>query len=446
VNYVPLWCRTNYSFLEGASHPDELVQAAVELGLPALAITDRDGVYGVVRAHVKARELGLKLLLGSEMSLDDGTTITLLAMDRGGWANLCRLITRGRLRSEKGQCVVGWPEVCEHAEGLIALWGGERSLLASEAGPGAVGPALKSSYGDRLYAMVTRHRRDDEVLREARVRGRAQDLGLALVASVEVLYHSLSRRPLQDVLTCIRHGVTIHDAGRLTRANAEHALKPARGFEASFATCPTRWRAPWRSPRAATSAWTRSSTATRLSACPTATTSAAWLRELTFEGARQRYGGTVPEDVRGAARARARPHRRARLRRLLPDHVGDRPSSAGPRASCVRAAARRPTRRCVTAWASPPSTRCAWGSLFERFLSRERAEPPDIDLDIEHERREEVIQHVYARYGRDHAAMVANVIRYRAKSAVREVGKALGCPRPPGPLSRGCGWHRPRTS
>jgi hypothetical protein len=121
-SYVPLWCQSNFSFLEGASHPDELVDEASRLGLPALALTDRDGVYGVVRAHVKAREVGLKTIIGSEMTIDDGSTIVLLAQDRGGYANLCRLISKGRLRSEKGESSVGWNEVCAHAPGLIALW------------------------------------------------------------------------------------------------------------------------------------------------------------------------------------------------------------------------------------------------------------------------------------------------------------------------------------
>jgi len=130
-SYIPLWCKSNFSFLEGASHPDELVDEAFRQGLPALALTDRDGVYGVVRAHVKAREVGLKLIIGSEISIDDGSMMVLLAEDRGGYANLCRLITKGRRRSEKGESAVGWDEVCAHAAGLIALWGGMETNLDS---------------------------------------------------------------------------------------------------------------------------------------------------------------------------------------------------------------------------------------------------------------------------------------------------------------------------
>jgi len=130
--YVPLWCKSNFSFLDGASHPDELVDEASRFGLPALALTDRDGVYGIVRAHVKAREVGLKIIVGSEMTIADGSTIVLLAQDRAGYANLCRLISQGRLRSAKGESCVSWDEVCRHAPGLIALWGG---------GAGSVTPA-----------------------------------------------------------------------------------------------------------------------------------------------------------------------------------------------------------------------------------------------------------------------------------------------------------------
>ena len=207
--YVPLWCKSNFSFLEGASHPDELVEEAHRLGLPALALTDSDGVYGIVRAHVKARELGLKLIVGAQISVDDGSLIVLLAKDRGGYANLCRLITTGRLRSSKGECSVAWDEVCAHAPGLLALWGGDRSLLAGEADPGEVAGALSDAFGDRLYAMVARHRRAEEVREEARRSERAARYGLPLVAATEALYHTSARRRLQDALTAIRHGVAL---------------------------------------------------------------------------------------------------------------------------------------------------------------------------------------------------------------------------------------------
>src|SRR5262245_14020315 len=132
-SYAPLWCKSNFSFLEGASHPDELVEETQRLGLSCLTLTDRDGVYGIVRGHVKAQELGIHLIIGSQVSVEDGSTIVLLAQVRGGYANLCRLLTAGRLRSEKGESVVTWDEIYRHARGLIALWGGEQSLIVGEA-------------------------------------------------------------------------------------------------------------------------------------------------------------------------------------------------------------------------------------------------------------------------------------------------------------------------
>jgi error-prone DNA polymerase len=156
-----LWCKSNFSFLEGASHPEELVEEARRLGLPALALTDRDGVYGVVRAHVKARELGLHLIVGAQITLDDRSRLVLLCQDRAGYADLCRLITAGRRRSPKGESAVTWDEVCAHAAGLLALWGGENSLLAGESEPAPVARKLREAFGDRLYALVARHRRSE---------------------------------------------------------------------------------------------------------------------------------------------------------------------------------------------------------------------------------------------------------------------------------------------
>src|SRR5215471_11091824 len=216
--YVPLWCKSNFSFLEGASHPDELVDEASRFGLTALALTDRDGVYGVVRAHVKAREVGLKIIIGSEMTIDDGSTIVLLAQDRGGYANLCRLISKGRLRSEKGESCVDWDEVCAHASGVIALWCGSefgsldsgsrrnhgkgqsvrdgKSLSAHGVNWDDIAGNLRDAFGDRLYVMLPRHRREQEVVYELELRERARRFGISWVAANEVLSHTPARRRL----------------------------------------------------------------------------------------------------------------------------------------------------------------------------------------------------------------------------------------------------------
>ncbi|HEY5935771.1 MAG TPA: error-prone DNA polymerase [Kofleriaceae bacterium] len=484
--YAPLWCKSNFSFLEGASHPEELVEEAHRLGLGSIAITDRDGVYGMVRAFVKARELGIQLVSGAQVTVaapgsalvsspvtvglhhspgwgidtDDlppavpttgrrGRTkrakprqpmleltsvpgmpsnLVLLAIDRPGWANLTRLLTAGRRRCDKGESIVSWAEVCAHAAGLVALWGGDGSMLADEPEPPArLISDLRDAFGDRIYAIVSRHRRADEVAREARIRARAADARLPLVAVNEVLYHSRARRPLQDVLTCIRHGVTLTTAGRRIRGNDEHDLRAPHAFGRLFSDEPSlidrtreiaarctfglgelRYRYP----------------SERL---PDGTTSAQYLRTLTYQGAARRYADDIPSAV-----ARQLDAELALIEELdypgyfltmheLVAYCGRRDIMCQGRGSAANSA----VCYCLGVTAVDP---VRMGLLFERFLSRERAEPPDIDLDIEHERREEVIQHVYDVYGRDHAAMVCNIVRYRPRSAVRDVGKALGIP------------------
>ncbi|MBK9036820.1 MAG: error-prone DNA polymerase [Myxococcales bacterium] len=494
-----MWCKTSFSFLEGASQPDELIEEAHRLGLTALGVADRDGVYGMVRAHVKARELGVQLVPGATLTIaapgtvltpspvgaarpaglhataeDDGgdaamslarrgrtrraprkrpaptptsgelyeaaapaapgapTTIVVHAADHDGWRNLTRLITAGRRRAPKGTALLSWAELAAHARGLIALWGGDGSLITSgddgawQASAGAIG-GLRDAFGDRLYALVTRHRRADEVPREVRQRARAAHLGLPIVAGAEVLYHTRARRPLQDVLACIRAGVTLATAGRVLRGNDLHDLKGPHAFARLWADEPAavartleiagrchfdlgqiRYRYP-------------------LEKLPGGATTSDHLRALTWAGARGRYGGEVPAAVERQLTAEL-----ALIDEL--DYGGYFLTMYEIVQFCRRSdilcqgrgsAANSAVCFCLGITAVDP---VRMGLLFERFLSRERAEPPDIDLDIEHERREEVIQHVYRAYGRDHAAMVCNIIRYRPKSAVRDVGKVLGLP------------------
>jgi error-prone DNA polymerase len=502
VTYAALWCRSNFSFLEGASHPEELIEEAHRLGLAAIAIADRDSVGGMVRAHVKARELGTKLVPGATITVaspdarlapspvgqakrglhasddDDAlaplapmegarrgrarrakarrpaavagapvieelaptpgvsSTLVLHVLDRTGWASLTRLLTAGRRRCDKGESLVGWDEVCANAAGLVAVWGGDTSMLAAgtaadaadvDAAIDRVGGRLREAFGDRVYALVTRHRRDDEVPREARVRARAKRLGIPIVAATEVLYHAKARRQLQDVMTCIRHGVTLATAGRLIRANDEHELKSPHAFAKLWADDPG---AVYRGTElVARSSFDLGQLRYRYPSerLPDGRTSAEHLRALAYAGARKRYGGEVPADV-----ARQLDAELALIEEL--DYPGYFLTMHELVEFCRRqdilcqgrgSAANSAVCFCLGVTAVDP---VRMGFLFERFLSRERAEPPDIDLDIEHERREEVIQHVYEKYGRDHAAMVCNVIRYRPKSAVRDVGKALGIP------------------
>ncbi|HLE72161.1 MAG TPA: PHP domain-containing protein, partial [Vicinamibacteria bacterium] len=414
MSYVPLFCKSNGSFLEGASHPEELVEEAHRLGLRSLALADRDGVYGIVRAHQKAQELGIHLLVGSQITVDDGATLVLLAGSHEGYRNLCRLVTRGRRRCEKGTSRVTWQEVAEHQDGLLAHWIGK--------GPLAL---LKEAFGERLYALATRHRRDLDVPHEKRLREEAGRYDVPVVAGMEVLYHHRERRDLQDILTAIRNGTTVRTAGRLLNPNAEYALKTDIAFRDLYADDP---RAVERTLEVAERCeFSLKDIRYRYPAerLPQGSTTSAWLEHLTFEGARWRYGGEVSEDMRRQLR------KELDLIQEL-DYGGYFLTMYEIVQYCRRSeilcqgrgsAANSAVCYCLGITAVDP---VRMGLLFERFLSKDRAEPPDIDLDIMHQRREEVIQFVYEKYGRDRAAMVANVIRYRARSAVRDVGKALG--------------------
>lgn len=425
--HVPLWCKSHYSFLEGASSPQELVEEARALGHSAIALTDRDGVYGIVRAHVAAKEAGIRLIVGSEVTLDDESTIVLLARNIQGYQRLCRLISRGRLRSPKGSSRVSLEEVATHAQGLIALWGGSQSRLVRPDLPSSKVHTLKEAFGERLYAMVARHRRAEETREEAQLRSYAARFGLPLVAATEVLYHRPERRDLQDVMTCIRARCTLAEAGARTRPNAEFGLRSAVDFEALFAD---------------NLAWVEQ-TAAIAEACsfslddlryvypaegsPSGLTPDEWLRELTYQGARRRYPQGIPPAVETQLEKEL-----ALIQEL--DYGGYFLTMRELVDFCERneilcqgrgSAANSALCYCLGITAVDPAQ---MDLLFERFLSRERAEPPDIDLDIAHHRREEVIQYMYERFGRDRAAMVANVIRYRGRSAFRDVASAFGVP------------------
>jgi error-prone DNA polymerase len=429
--YVPLWCKSNGSFLEGASSPEELVEQAAHLGLRAIALTDRDGVYGIVRAHVKAKGLGVHLLIGAQITVeatqaqDAPSTLALLAQDRGGYANLCRLLTIGRRRKPKGESIVTWDEVCQHAGGLLALWGGDNCLLVREPEPDFVAGCLHDAFADRLYAMAARHRRDTEVAEETRLRARTTRYGLPLVAAVEVLYHCPERRALQDTMTCIRHGVTIHTAGRLLKPNAEHALLDPQTFATLFTDDPD--AVARTNDIAERCSFSLDQIRYRYPAewLPSGMTSSSWLRHLAYEGAKKRYGGDIPAPVESQL------DKELRLIDEM-DFVGYFLTMYEIvefcRANDILCQGRGSAANSVLCFAlgitAVDPTRI--DLLFERFLSKERNEPPDIDLDVMHERREEVIQYVYNKYGRDRAAMVANVVRYQPRSAVRDVGKALG--------------------
>ncbi len=449
ASYVPLWCRSNYSFLEGASHPEELVEETARRRLGTLALTDRDGVYGIVRAHEAAKEQGVSLIIGSEITVDNsagnparkapadistggdtvrgGDTVLLYARDRSGYRNLCALISTGRLRSPKGSSTVTWAEVYEHSEELIAVIPGRTVLGWVDAGAAPPEDYLRFLYrafGRRLYLGVSRHHTEQDVRAETELRRLSEALRIPLVALQEVLYHDVARRPLQDVLTCIRHNCTIYEAGDRLRPNAEYFIPSAQQMRRRFADAPELLERTLEIAQQCTFSLDQIAYRYPSEHLPDGYTTEGWLRRLTYEGARERYPSGIPEGVR------------EQLEKELSiigdlDYCGYFLTMWEIVQFCRRegilcqgrgSAANSAVCFCLGITAVDP---VRMDLLFERFLSRERAEPPDIDLDIEHNRREEVIQHMYRKYGRSHAAMVANVIRYRMKSAVRDVGKVL---------------------
>ncbi len=424
-SYVPLWCKSNYSFLEGASHPEELVDACRQKGIPALALTDRHGVYGMVRAHVRARRQRIHLIAGSQISLGEGAEILLLVENEEGYRNLCRLLTDGHLRSSKGKCSLDGQAVCGCNRGLLALWIGPPDPRASP--EAAFEPLLgqfKAAFEDRLYILLARHRRAEEILPEIQLRKLARRFSLPTVAAVEILYHVPERRRLQDVLTCIREGVTLTTAGRLIRPNDQHALKSPEELARLFSDDPESVRRTLEVAARCSFSLQELRYRYPLEPLPEGKTSSQHLRDRTFEGAARRLGkkfhGLIPQlrkeldlirelEYEGYFLTMHEIVEYCHRRHILCQGRGSAANSAVCFALGITSV--DPTQVDL---------------LFERFLSRERAEPPDIDLDIEHDRREEVIQHVYEKYGRDRAAMVANVVRYRRRSAIREVGKVLG--------------------
>src|SRR5262245_25577797 len=418
VPYAELHCRTNFSFLEGASHPHELVDRAAELGYVALAVTDRDSVAGVVRAHVAAKEAGLKLVIGASVTPLDAPPMLLWVVNRRGYGRLSRLLTQGRRSAPKGECRLTFDDVARHADGLLA------GILLDATTVQELG-CCRELFGDGCYAVAELHSGPLDRLRLECIRDLARKAGLPLVAANDVHYHGPRRRPLHDVLTAVRHRCTVADLGDRRFPNAERHLKSPEEMRDLFAAVPEAV------PRTAEIADRCTFSLDELrydypeELCPAGLTPFAYLTELTWAGARRRYPTGIPDKVRGLvehelaliAELRYEAYfltvwdlvRFARDRKILCQGRGSAANSAV--CYCLGVTSVDPDRIDV---------------LFERFVSKDRNEAPDIDVDFEHERREEVLQYIYDKYGRDRAGMTAEVITYRERSAIRDVGKALG--------------------
>ncbi len=420
--YAELHCKTNFSFLTAASHPDELVDQAAALGYRALAVTDRHSLAGVVRAHVAAKEAGLKLLVGAEIAPQDAAGLILLATNRAGYGRLARLLTIGHTRAPKGECHLQLDDVAAHAEGLLACV----PLAPWADSPGDASLAVyREIFGDRAYALAELHHGPDDARRLEMMLRQARRQRLPLAAANDVHYHAPERRPLQDVLTAIRVGRPVAEITELLFANAERHLKSPEEMAATFA------RAPQTLARTIEIADRSTFSLDELryeyphELSPPGLTPFAYLHQLTWQGAQQRYPQGVPDKVRRLVEHELRLIEELRYEAYFltvwdlvrfargADILCQGRGSAANSAVCY----------CLGVTAVDPDR---IDVLFERFISRERNEAPDIDLDFEHERREEVLQYVYAKYGRERAGMTAEVISYRPRSAVRDVGRALG--------------------
>jgi error-prone DNA polymerase len=433
--YVELSAFTNFSFLEGAAHAEELVEVAERLGHKAIAIADRNTLAGIARAHEACKTLNFHLVVGCRLTFQDGREVLAFPTDRFAYGRLCELLTEGRRRAPKGECHLDYADLVKWGEGMIAVaitpednldstMTTEREVESGETFATFL-TQLRRDFPKRAYLALCHRYHGDDRKRLAQDQALADRIGLPTVAINDVRYHLPERRPLADILTCIRATCTIDEAGYRLRKNAERHLKPEaemrrlfRGFEAAVA----------RSGEIAERC--RFSMDELKYEYPTEVvgpeeTAQQTLTRLAWEGAAWRYPAGMPESVRkqiGEELALIEqldfaPYfltvhdivRFAKEANILCQGRG----SAANSAVCY----------CLGVTSIDPAE---GNSLFARFISAERGEKPDIDVDFEHERREEVIQYVYKKYGRDRAGLAATVIRYRSRSAIRDVGKALG--------------------
>jgi len=417
--YAELHSLSNFTFLRGASHPEELVETAVKLGYEALAITDECSVSGVVRAHMAAKESGLKkLIVGSEFRLESTLKLVVLVQSRAGYAALCRLITHGRRAARKGSYKVTADDFHDGLIDCLVLWVPGNQLLLS-----AEDAWITEVFCGRLWIAVELLADGLERLRLERLQHLSQALNLPLVASGDVHMHSRERRALQDTLTAIREGVTLDRAGFALYPNGERYLRPQETISRIY-------------PRELLQETLRIADSIQFSLdelryeypdelVPREETPTSWLRHLTQEGMQKRWPAGTPEKVRILVEHELELIRElkyepffltvydivafARSQHILCQGRG----SAANSAVCF----------CLGITEVDPER---MATLVERFISKERNEPPDIDVDFEHERREEVIQYIYQKYSRERAALAATVITYRPRSALRDIGKALG--------------------
>lgn len=416
---------TNFSFLEGASHADELVIQASALGLSALGVADRNTLAGVVRAHKAAKEHGVRLLVGARLDLQDGPSLIAYPTDRAAYARLSRLITVGRRRAEKGECHLTQADITDTE---IGLEGSILILVPEEQNYALLDETLtlyKAYFPNFVYLAASHTLSGDDAAWVQALNALADQQNIPLVAVNDVIMHSAARRPLADVLACIREKTVIDQAGFLTHKNAERRLKSPEDMAALFAGYESALEATGEIVARCHFSLDELAYEYPDEVLEPGLDAQASLEKLTWEGAKRRYPGGIPSKVRDQVN-----YELELIRQLdfAPYFLTVQDIVRFARSSSILcqgrgSAANSAVCYCLGVTAVDPAR---LNLLFERFVSAERGEPPDIDVDFEHERREEVIQYIYQKYGRHRAGLAATVICYRARGAVREVGKAMG--------------------
>ncbi len=424
MSYCELQVTTNFSFLRGASHPEEMVRQAAAYGYTKIAVTDRNSFAGIVRAHVEAKSNNMQIIPACRLDLTDGPSLLAYPTDQEAYARLSELLTVGNLRTEKGKCLLHKQDVYAYSKGLKFIIVPPVALNANfdyDASFKKTVNEYREAFNSEVYVAATRHYNGDD----AKQLYRLSQLPVPMVATNDVYYHHYERRELQDILTCVREKCTIYNAGYRLQANAERYLKTKDEMQRLFRQYPNALQRTLEIAEAC-----RFSLDTLRYVYPEGLTTQGRtpLEEITYwtwQGAKEHFGEDIPGKITQAIHYELAfieqmdyayyflvvfdMVRYARQQKILCQGRGSAANSTV--CYCLGITSVNPTK---------------FDLLFERFVSTARNEPPDIDVDFEHERREEVIQYVYNKYGREHAAIVATVTQQRQKGAIRDVGKAMG--------------------
>ena len=421
--YAELHALSNFSFQRGASTPQELVAQAHAQGYGAIAVTDECSLAGIVRAWEESRETGLPLIVGSEVQIDKGPKVVLLAPDITAYAQLCALITRGRRGGAKGQYRLALQDL-DSCRDLLALWIPRWSAQGlGEAQFGDEIEALRERFASRLWLAWERHLHPQDRERLALMRRLGQRYGLPLVAAGDVHYHTAERQPLQDVMACIRAHCSLRDPQAPLFPNAERRLRPVQVLQRLYP--PELLRETLAVAGRCHFNFSQLRYEYPRELVPEGRTAAGHLRHLVEQGIRWRWPGGIAAKHRADIEKELTLITKLKYENYFLTVHEIMQFARGEGILCQGRGSAANSVVCFTLGITeidPERVKL----LFERFISEERAEPPDIDVDFEHQRREEVIQHIYTKYGRERAAIAATVISYRRRSAMRDVGKALG--------------------